>query len=182
MIKTKQLVAGTLMLLALTCVSSAKKHQEVQHAPLPAKVLASKTIYIQNDSGYAGAADKAYTQLKAWGKYQIVDDKKKADLVLVLTTSTSQTDTKKAAQVNTYNSKTGAWTYGTVNTPTTETVDSTRITVIDPATGDTMWADQMEWGRRYSATEELIKELRKRVEEQEKAETTAKATGTTPSR
>lgn len=174
MIKTKQLVAA-LMLLASACALYAKKSKEVQHAPLPAKVLTAKSVYIENNSGHADIADKTFTQLKAWGRYQIVDDKKKADLVLVLTTSTSQTDTTRAAWVNTYNSKTGAWTNGTVNTPTTENVDYTRLTVVDPGSGDIMWADQMEWSRRYSATEELVKELRGRIEEQEKAETTAKA-------
>src|SRR6185312_2640055 len=139
------------------------------------KVLTAKAVYIQNNSGYANIADKVFAQLKEWGRYQIVDDKKKADLVLVLTTSSSEESTTKQAWVSTYNSKTGAWTNGAVNTPTTESVDSTRVTVIDPATGDIMWADQREWERRHSATEELIKELRKRVEEQEKAEAAAKA-------
>jgi hypothetical protein len=74
-----------IVLVVFTSLVFAKKQGSTQHAPLPAKVLAAKTIYIQSDSGWAEAGDKAYTQLKAWGKYQNVDAKEKADMTLVLT-------------------------------------------------------------------------------------------------
>jgi hypothetical protein len=48
--------------LAMSTLMFGKKPEAVQHAPLPAKVLTAKTIYIQNDSGYVDMADKAYTQ------------------------------------------------------------------------------------------------------------------------
>jgi hypothetical protein len=156
------------ILLALASLASAKKQQAQQHAPLPAMVLESKTIYIQNDSGWAEMADKAYTQLKAWGKYQIVDAKEKADLVLVLTVISTETEGSGASWVSVYNSKTGAWTNGSVSSPTRDTVNFTEIKLMGRVSGDTEWADRMMWSRKHSATEALIQSLRQRVEEQEK--------------
>lgn len=47
----------------------------------------------------------------------------------------------------------------------------TYMTAIDPKTGKALWSDQKVWGNLYtgfrSATRSLVKELRKRVEEQE---------------
>jgi hypothetical protein len=47
----------------------------------------------------------------------------------------------------------------------------TYVTAIDPKTGNALWSDQKLWGNLYtgfrSATRSLVKELRKRVEEQE---------------
>jgi len=156
------------ILLALASLASAKKQQPPQHAPLPAKVLESKTIYIQNDSGWAEMADNAYTQLKAWGKYQVVDVKEKADLILVLAVTTEQTEGTRHKWVNLHNSQTGAWTNGTVPVATTETLKFSELKLIDPATGDMAWSDRLMWSRKRSATEVLIQSLRQRVEEQEK--------------
>ncbi len=142
----------------------AKKKQAVQYAPLPAKVLAAKTIYIQNESGYAEMVDKAYTSLKAWGRYQLVDAKEKADLILLLTVGTEQKEFHETVSI--YNPKTG-WSHGTVPTPSTYAWTFSQARLIDPATGDTVWADERAWIREHSATEELIKGLRQLIEEQE---------------
>jgi hypothetical protein len=156
------------ILLALASLASAKKQQAQQHAPLPAKVLESKTIYLQNDSGWAEMADRAYAQLKAWGKYQVVDVKEKADLILVLAVTTEQTEGTRHKWVNLHNSETGAWTNGTVPVASTQTLKFTEMRLIDAATGDTAWADRQAWSTKRSSTEVLILSFRQRVEEQEK--------------
>lgn len=143
----------------------AKKKEPVQYAPLPAKALAAKTIYIQNDSGYAEMLDKASTSLKAWGRYQLVDAKEKADLILLLKVATEQKEFHETVSI--YNPETG-WSHGTVPTPSTYAWTFSQTRLIDPATGDTVWADDRAWIGKHSATEELIKGLRERIEEQEK--------------
>ena len=143
----------------------AKKKQAVQYAPLPAKVLAAQTIYIQNESGYAEMVDKASTSLKAWGRYQLVDAKEKADLILLLKVATEQKESHETVSI--YNPKTG-WSQGTVRTPSIYAWTFSQTRLIDPATGDTVWADELAWIGTHSATEELIKGLRQRIEEQEK--------------
>lgn len=155
--------------IASSSVAFSAKKKQVEHAPLPQKVLAARTVYIQNDTKQPGIADKAYTQLKDWGKYQVVDSKDKADLVLLFTLGYSQSEHQDSDYVSLYNSKTGAFTSGVVPSGTsTVTWTYTQVRVIDPATSDVMWADERPWLRKHSATDELMGELRRRVEEQQK--------------
>jgi hypothetical protein len=168
MSKLKQITWLAAILLALVSLASAKK-QPIQHAPLPAKVLQGKTIFIQNDSGWADASDKAYTTLKAWGRYQIVDSKEKADLILVLQVIEEAQEGQDSSWVSTYNYKTGAWTNGSVSSPSTNIVRFTQVKVIDSATSEVAWTDRLIWRRKRSATQALIESLRQRVEEQEKS-------------
>lgn len=58
-------VRWTRPILALASLASARKKPQPQHAPLPAKVLLGKTIFIDNQSGWAEMGDKAYSALKA---------------------------------------------------------------------------------------------------------------------
>ena len=53
-------------------------------APLPAEAAEAKTIFIANRAGYQGAADEAYQELKQWGRFEVVNDAKKADITVVL--------------------------------------------------------------------------------------------------
>lgn len=168
MAKLKQITLLVSILLTLASLASAKKQPAVQHAPLPAKVLEGKTIFIQNDSGWADAADKAYTTLKAWGRYQVVDSKEKADLILVLQVIEEEENGRGSSWVSTYNYKTGAWTNGSVSSPSTDILRFTQIKVIDPTTNETAWTDRQVWRRKRSATQVLIESLRQRIEEQEK--------------
>lgn len=156
------------LILAFSVAALGAKKKQVEHAPLPAKVLSAKTVYIQNDSGFADIADKAYSQLKSWGRYRVVDTKQHADLVLIFTATSEQTEGTTPTHVSTYNYQTGAWTSGTATAPSTDTWHYTQVKLVDPETDDVAWADRRIWGK-HSATEELIKALRERVEEQEKA-------------
>jgi hypothetical protein len=168
--RVKQLTVITLLSFAMTSPMFGRKKQTVEHAPLPAKVLTAKTIYIENDSGIANMADKAYTQLKAWGKYQIVNERERADLVLVLKATDKQVQRSGVGSAGSFNYQTGAWTQSTVPTIRTRTFAFTLMALIDPASGDVAWSDQGEWTKKQSATMELIKDLQQRVEEQQSAE------------
>jgi hypothetical protein len=53
--------------------------------PLPASVIAAKTVYIDNQTGSTQITDKAYEALSKWGRFTIVKDAKGADLVLRFT-------------------------------------------------------------------------------------------------
>ncbi len=163
---TKRLALLALVACQFSVLSFGKKRDVVQHAPLPEKVFSAKTIYIQNDSGYAATANKAYTQLQAWGKFQVVNTKEKADLVLVLTVSSEQVEGASSSSINLYNYKTGAWTQGTASAPTTETRHYTQMRLIDPINGNIVWVDQKVWWGKKSATMELIKALQGRMDEQ----------------
>jgi hypothetical protein len=56
-----------------------------KYPPLPASVIAAKTVYIDNKTGYSQITDKAYEALTKWGRFKILQDAKGADLVLRFT-------------------------------------------------------------------------------------------------
>ncbi len=156
-----------LVLSAFTAEAVAKE----KHLPLPPQIVAAKTVYIDNQSGFAKLGDKAYDQLTKWGRFQVVQDRKQADLILLISA--------KAYDGGYVTS--GSETTGTIdssgninmtNSPTYSrhvSVNYTFLTVIDPKTGDNLWSDSKKWGNLYtgfhSATKGLIDELMKRVNE-----------------
>jgi hypothetical protein len=146
-----------------------------KHAPLPEQILQAKTVYIDNQSGLATLGDRAYDELSKWGRFKIASSSKDAELVLLISAH---------AYVSGYNTDTTSTVRGTEdssgniqlsgNSQSQTNAQLTRITymtAIDPKTGNALWSDQKLWGNLYtgfrSATRSLVKELRKRVEEQE---------------
>ena len=59
-----------------------------KYPPLPASVIAAKTVFIDNQTGFSQITDKAYEALSKWGRYKIVNSAKDADLVLRFTADT----------------------------------------------------------------------------------------------
>src|ERR1019366_1707096 len=55
-----------------------------KHLPLPPQIATAKTVFIDNQSGFAKLGDRAYEQLTKWGRFQVILDRKKADLILLL--------------------------------------------------------------------------------------------------
>lgn len=144
---------------------------ESKHAPLPQKVINAKTVYIDNRSGYANIADKAYDELQKWGRFRIIGDVKDADLVLLFSASSYHGGYTSTATVfsNTNEYSGNTQTTGTVTSNTApQIISETHLTLIDPKTGESIWSDSREWGRFRSATRGLLKDLRKRMTEQEK--------------
>ncbi|HWW23058.1 MAG TPA: hypothetical protein VNY78_04095 [Edaphobacter sp.] len=158
----------TLVFAVSITVGFAKQKPQIQHAPLPNKVITATKLFIQNDSGDAATADTAYGILKSWGRYQIVTAKQDADLILVLSTVLEQRSGSEAEHTSSYNYKTGAWTSGTVTVPTTDTWHYTQMNLVDPLTGDIEWQDRRIWWRKHHPIQELINSLRERIEEQQR--------------
>lgn len=67
--------------IAITCWGLVAKPV---HAPLPSEVYKAKTIAIVNHTNHQSAADKAYAELQKWGRFIVVTDPGKADIVLVI--------------------------------------------------------------------------------------------------
>lgn len=135
-----------------------------KHAPLPARLISAKTAYIDNQTNYSQVTDRAYDELTKWGRFKIVDSSQKADVVFRLTADTAP-DT--VTRTSTYDSSTQTWKYGTARTSGGTDV---HFSVVDPANGDILWTASKE-KPFHSQTREDIKELRKRIEEQEKEAT-----------
>jgi hypothetical protein len=141
-----------LLLCALTAMGKDLK------APLPERLFQAKTVYIDNQSQHAEILDRAYTALKEWNRYQIVQDKSKAELIVVLTVSSEVRGSYTTGSVN---------DYGQINATTSPTrVRYTTLVVFDPTNGETLFADTRRWHPFGSATKDAVKELRKRMEAQ----------------
>ena len=148
------------VLVVLLCTSACFAYR---HAPLPPALMSAKTIYIENNSGQAKLADRCYDELSKWGRFKILSDPKQADVIFQIGT-----------HVRTYGYSGHSTTDSSGNSNTSLTEDSagfTTISIVNP-TGQVLWSDTRRWGNLFtgfrSATREVINELRKRMDEQEK--------------
>jgi hypothetical protein len=100
------------------------------------------------------AGKTAYDSLLAWSRFRLVDDPKRADLVLIISSNPYLGD------------------YVTLDGPDKRQVriETTIMTVVDPHTGAELWADSRQWGsfRVTIATKSLIEELRGDMEAEAK--------------
>ena len=149
-------------------VSSYAKHEKM---PLPQKVMTAKTMYIDNRSGVADLGDRAYEELRKWGRFQIVDSAEKADVVLLLSAREYISGYSSGSYQNTSGSvdsygNVSAQTYGSGSSHAIVS-GTTYVTIVDPKGGASLWSDARAWGRWKSATRGLVKELRQRIEQQE---------------
>src|SRR5580700_5599233 len=68
--------------LILTIQVSAKQQTL---APIPARVMQAKTVFVENQSGYDRARDEFADELGKWNRLHIVYNKTGADLLAILT-------------------------------------------------------------------------------------------------
>jgi hypothetical protein len=143
-------------LLLISCVVSSAAYsgeKDKKNTSLPERLLTAKTVYIDNQSDETDINDKAYDEVKKWGRFQLVSDKSQADLIFLFTT--------------------GEYTsYAADNSSNTTEVKAnyTYLTVIDANSAQHLWSTSRKWGSLYggyhSATRGVIRELKKRIDEQ----------------
>jgi hypothetical protein len=134
--------------LALVLVVSPI-HAKDKHAPLPASVIAAKTVYIDNQTGHSDITDRAYEALTKWGRFKILQNAKDADLVLRFTADTKGRPTPPRNDIDI--------------SPT-----PVLFTVFDQANNE-LWSASRNQPFR-SQTRLDIDEFKKRIEEQEKGD------------
>jgi len=133
-------------------------HVDNMFRALPPKVTQAKSVYIDCDAcprGMAAAWRAAFQKLSDWGRFDILPDPKKADLIFLFSANPYLGD------------------YVTRDGPDKRVVfiKITYMDVVDPHTGTSLWDDSREWGswRVASATEDMIGELRHELELEEGA-------------
>jgi len=129
-------VRGAIILLALfeaVCLLG----EDRTYAPLPPKLIAAKTVFLQNDSGEQKFADHLYRQIHEWGRWRVVADKADADVIVKL-------DHKDTFVRNDFS-----------------------LIVIDRQSGDALWTAKKDVGiGRWSAVAKaLLSDLRKRLKD-----------------
>jgi hypothetical protein len=133
------------------------------------KIAAAKTVFFDDQTGDAAVGGDALAELKKWGKFQIVQDQKQADLIVLLSI-----DPYHAGSVVMADGKIGVSdANGNVTaTPADDHKKSASsrdayLTVIEPNTNAVLWSDSHVWGGvltgTSSAGERLVKKLEKDV-------------------
>jgi hypothetical protein len=156
----RRAVLSLLLSVALVCGAFAGS----KHMPLPPAVFQAKRIYIDNETpDCPECADHAYQELTKWGRFQIVTDPKDADLVFVL----KSTSTERPVAVTGNNTSTGNGSSHTNATIISHEDYTVYLTVTDARTNQQLYNNGAYWRFAWSRpTKALIREFRKRVEDQ----------------
>jgi hypothetical protein len=126
--------------------------------PFPVELLQAKAVYIQTDLNRADYVEPCRDELNKWGRFKVVDDPKDADLIFRL----SNRNNLSRQYISTGQVR------GTVTTGDSYTI----LDVVQPSSGKVLWSEKHSWGRSWSpktARIGAVKQLRKHVEEREKA-------------
>jgi hypothetical protein len=142
--RTNRFSAIVISLAFLAALGAAAVY--ATRSPLPARILTAKTVFVDDHPGLDQdrAQREFFEEVSKWNRWRTVKIKGDADLVAVLTVRQKQ-------PVN----------------PANPFVGTTQLTFVDPATGRQIWSNTMPWSDR-GAVRDLIDDLRKQVEMQEK--------------
>jgi hypothetical protein len=155
----------TLALLSLIPAMQAKTRKDVPPAPLPEAVVTAHKVFLSNGGGSDLAYDAFYSEMKKWGKYQIVGSPNDADLIVELSYQVEDMGTRVWSSVNTYNN--------TTQVHSRQIIDPKLIlTIYDAKTKNSLWSTidhrrlaRMEKNREkemINSAERLVEELRSR--------------------
>jgi hypothetical protein len=123
------------------------------HAPLPATAYTAKTIAIINHSGKQMFLDRAYDELQKWGRFALVQDATKADMVLVI-------------QIEKHSTGASAYSYGNSTSVAEQRVlDVTTSFILNGSQEPFFSETERAAPFRKSATKRCIDDFRKRLEE-----------------
>jgi hypothetical protein len=131
-------------------------------APLPAKVLSAKTVYVDNQTGDAELQNTTYMELAKWGRLQIVDTPKKADVVLRLSGGNSVRFLPAGEKVPTYGTKPANGGFSRETIP----AGFAEVEVVEPKSGSPLWSEQRKISG-IQAKRRVLEGLREAIQLQE---------------
>ena len=124
-----------------------------KHAALPSKVLAAQTVFVDNQTTMAELQNTVYTELSKWGRLQIVDTAQKADIVLRLSNGNAVKFVPGGESGPGAEPKVGKNSFAGADDAVPP--GSTRVSVIDPKTGNSVWSDIRKTNNPQIATHML---------------------------
>jgi len=137
----------------------SKESKADTKAPVPEKIRSAKTIFLINDTGDLPVYDRFYSELKKWGRFEIVETREKADLVFLLTSDVSRTVT--------IHSGSGAVNGSTVTATGSSTgvpIKGFHLKIFDTQKAEQWWKDSTEgWWTNKGAVTKLVTNLKKRL-------------------
>lgn len=158
--KMQRAMAPLLLCFGFTLIASAAP----KHIPLSPALMQAKQIYIDNQTpDCPRCSDQAYEELNKWGRFQVVSDPKDADLLFVLKSTSTEHPVVVSNTIST-----GPNSALTGSTVTSDEDYFVFLTVVNAHTNQQLYSNSAYWKFRWSKpTITLIKELRKRIEEQD---------------
>src|ERR1700686_2031564 len=111
-------------------------------------ILSAKTVYFDNRTGDDSVGTVAVAQLKKWGRFQVVHEKHKADLILLLSADRYHGGyiILASGQTGTVDADGHIQEDVIPNYNRLAPVRDAYLTVIDPTTGKSLWTDSHVWG------------------------------------
>lgn len=154
------------ILLSPGLAHAKKQKKDVPVAPLPGVIANAKKIFMSNGGGSNLAYDAFYSDMKNWGKYEIVGSPEGADLIVELSYRVEDKGTRVWSSTNTYNN--------TTQVHSAEVVDPQLIlTIYDAKTKNSLWSetDHRRLARReknreketVNSAQRLVDDLKTRV-------------------
>jgi hypothetical protein len=122
---------GAALMLIFAAAASAA------NSPLPFSIFSARTIYIDNQSGFAELTNVAYLELSRWGRFEPVESAAKADLTIVLTGS-SYVRFVAESERPAYDTK--KVSVRPAELPEAAPTGYTRVTLQDVKAGKTLWS------------------------------------------
>jgi len=133
-------------------------------AVFPDKVLTARTLYVENRTSNTEIQNNVYLELAKWGRFQIVDSPRKADLVLRLSGSSMVTFVPAGEKTYIYDP---AVSGKSAAMEEQVTGGLTYLTLIETKTGSTLWTEQRKT-RGVRAKQRIVDGLREAIDQQEK--------------
>jgi len=133
------------------------------------KIFSAKTIYFDNQTGVDAVGIAALAQLGKWGRFQVVKDKKVADLIFLLSADPYQGGyiVFASGQTGTVDADGHVQQDRVPNYNRRAPVRDAYLTVIDPGSGQNLWSDSHVWGGLLtganSAGARLVRKLQKQI-------------------
>lgn len=160
----RNLIVICFLLSALAVLGEKRKHVDV--APLPGIIDKAHKVFLTNGGGSNLAYDAFYSDIKQWGKYEIVGSPEEADLIIELAYRVEQGGTRVWSSTNTYN--------GATQVHSAQIVDPQLVlTIYDAKSKQSLWSEldhrrlaRMEKNREketIKSAERLVDDLKTRV-------------------
>lgn len=131
--QNKRLLWISLAVTALILAAAAN----AANSPLPNSIFAARTVYVDNQSGFAELSNVAYLEINRWGRFEPVETANKADLQIVLTGS-SYVRVVASSEMPMFDPK--KTSVRPAELPEAAPVGYTRVTLQEVKSGKTLWS------------------------------------------
>lgn len=157
----------TIFFALLLCVPTLAKDPVVTPAPLPAKILEAKKIFIINGGGSEFIYDAFYSAMRSWKRYELLSSPEGADLIFNFQYLVPSEGTHVWSTTNTYS--------GATNVHSSPNLDpQVRLEIVDPTSKTALWTvvahqelarrEKNRVKNRIKVAQDAVTKLRQRVE------------------